>query len=195
MTKSSTLRGFLPVFCGFVKYRGYFIGLLMRVIDPYQPLDYTARALSLSDKKQAISVELGVPTTMQTAANNALSHTLRKVLGLQAALVTITAVALALLKGHEFFLATLYGGAIIIASTGYFGWRLGIATQTHGNEPAVNSVALFKSIFIRFVLVIGLLALGLGSLKLAPAGVLSGFIVAQLAFWFSRSSYGVTRRR
>lgn len=135
---------------------------------------------------------------MQSVANSAFSYTLRKILLVQVSLVVITAVILALVKSHEFFWATLYGGAVIIASTSYFGWRLRIATQTDSNEPTenkVNSVELFKGVFIRFVMVIVLLALGLGWLKLSPAGVLSGFIVAQLAFWFSRSSYGVTRRK
>ena len=132
---------------------------------------------------------------MQPAVNNAFSHTLRKILMVQAGLVVATAVVLALVKNHEYFLATLYGGAIIIASTSYFGWRLKVATQPADNKPAVNTVELFKGIFIRFLMVIVLLALGLGWLKLEPAGVLSGFIVAQLAFWFSRSSYGTTRRK
>ena len=133
--------------------------------------------------------------TMQSVTNSAFSHILRKILWVQVGLVVITAVILSLVKSHEYFLATLYGGAIIIASTSYFGWRLRIATQTVDNKPTVNSVELFKGIFIRFVMVIVLLALGLGWLKLSPAGILSGFIVAQFAFWFSRSSYGVTRRK
>jgi len=136
--------------------------------------------------------------TVQSVTNNAFSHTLRKILLVQIGLVVLTAVVLALVKSHEFFLATLYGGAVIIASTSYFGWRLKIATQTVDNKPSeysVNSVELIKGIVIRFVMVIVLLALGLGWLKLAPAGVLSGFIVAQLAFWFSPSSYGITRRK
>ena len=113
----------------------------------------------------------------------------------QAGLVVITAVILSQIKSHEFFMATLYGGAVIIASTIYFGWRLKVATESADNSPTVNSVVLFKGIFIRFLIVVVLLALGLGWFKLQPAGVLSGFIVAQLAFWFSRTSYGVTRRK
>jgi hypothetical protein len=101
---------------------------------------------------------------------------------------------LSVFKDQEYFWATLYGGAIIIVSTGFFGWRLRIATQTADNQPTLNSVELFKGIILRFVLVVGLLALGMGWMKLSPAGILSGFMVAQLAFWFSRSSYGVTRR-
>lgn len=141
---------------------------------------------------------VGAILTAQSVTNNAFSHTLRKILLVQVGLVVLTAVILSLVKSHDFFLATLYGGAVIIASTSYFGWRLRIATQTVDSQPSensVNSVELIKGIVIRFVMVIVLLALGLGWLKLAPAGVLSGFIVAQLAFWFSRSSYGITRRK
>lgn len=132
---------------------------------------------------------------MQSVVNNAFSHTLRKILLVQTGLVFIAAVVLTLVKGHEFFIATLYGGAVVIVSTIYFGWRLKIATEAVDNKPSVNSVELFKGIILRFLIVIALLALGLGWLKLAPAGILSGFIVAQLAFWFSRTSYGVTRRK
>lgn len=132
---------------------------------------------------------------MQPAVNNAFSHTLRKILLVQIGLVLVTAVVLTLVKGHEFFIATLYGGAVVLASTIYFGWRLKIATEAVDNTPTVNSAELFKGIILRFLIVIVLLALGLGWLKLAPEGILSGFIVAQIAFWFSRSSYGVTRRK
>ena len=131
---------------------------------------------------------------MNSTVNNAFQHTLRKIVLIQAGLVLITAILLSVFKDQEYFWATLYGGAIIIVSTGFFGWRLRIATQTADNQPALNSVELFKGIILRFVLVVGLLALGMGWMKLSPAGILSGFIVAQLAFWFSRSSYGVTRR-
>jgi len=130
-----------------------------------------------------------------SAKNAAFSHTLRRILWVQVGLVFITAVILSLLKTQEYFMATLYGGAIIIVSTSFFGWRLRIATQTNDDQPAVNTVELIKGIVIRFVMVIGLLALGLGWLKLPPVGILSGFIIAQLAFWFSRTSYGVTRRK
>ena len=132
---------------------------------------------------------------MQPATNTAFSHTLRKILLIQIGLVLVAAAVLTMVKGHEFFMATLYGGAVIIVSTIYFGWRLKIATEAVDNTPSVNSAELFKGIILRFLIVIVLLALGLGWLKLAPAGILSGFIVAQLAFWFSRSSYGVTRRK
>ncbi len=70
-----------------------------------------------------------------------------------------------------------------------------LATQPADKAHAVNTVELFKGIFLRFILVVALLALGMGWLKLSPAGILAGFIAAQLAYWFSKTSYGVTRRK
>jgi len=131
---------------------------------------------------------------MKSTTNKAFLHTVRKILVIQSGLVLFTAAMVSYLKGIELFWATLYGGAIIITSTSFFGWRLRIATQINESGSTVNSVELFKGLFLRFVLVIALLALGLGWLKLSPLGMMSGFIVAQLAFWFSRSSYGITRR-
>lgn len=129
-------------------------------------------------------------------ANNAFSHTLRQIVLMQAVLVTVTAVVATLLKGENFLWSTLYGGAIVIVSSAFFGWRLGIATQTSdAAPPVVDAAELFKGIVVRFVLVIGLLAAGMGWLKLYPLGILLGLIVAQAGFWFSRSSYGVTRRK
>ena len=131
---------------------------------------------------------------MKSATDKAFLHTLRKILMIQIGLVLFTATMVSYLKGYELFWATLYGGAIIITSTSFFGWRLRIATQINETGSTINSVELFKSLFLRFVLVIVLLALGLGWLKMSALGMMFGFIVAQLAFWFSRSSYGITRR-
>ena len=145
------------------------------------------------------------------SANSAFSHTVRKIVLAQIGLVLITTAAATILKGNEFLWSTLYGGAIMVTSTIFFGWKLMIATNAadktahhdqSGHESAeksgemgVNTVELFKGIVLRFILVVALLALGMGWLKLAPAGILIGFIAAQLAYWFSKTSYGVTRRK
>ncbi len=129
------------------------------------------------------------------SANNALSHTVRKVALTQIGLVLITTAIAALLKGNEFLWSTLYGGAIVVTSTLFFGWKLMIATQSADKPHAVNTAELFKGIILRFLLVVALLALGMGWLKLSPSGILTGFIAAQLGFWFSKTSYGVTRRK
>jgi len=129
------------------------------------------------------------------SANNAFFYTIRKTVLTQIGLVFATAAIATFLKGNEFLWSTLYGGATVAISTIYFGWKLMIATNAADNNSSVNSVELFKGIIIRFFIVVGLLALGMGWLKLAPAGVLIGLIAAQIAYWFSKTSYGVTRRK
>ncbi len=129
------------------------------------------------------------------SANNAFSHTVRKVVLAQTGLVLITTAAATLLKGTEFLWSTLYGGAIIAFSTIFFGWKLMKATRMADNSHAVNTAELFKGIILRFILVVALLALGMGWFKLSPAGILTGLIAAQLGFWFSKTSYGITRRK
>lgn len=139
------------------------------------------------------------------SVSNAFSHTVRKIVLAQVGLVLITTTAATLIKGTDFLWSTLYGGAIIVTSTIFFGWKLMIATNnadksdpssdSAGQNMGVNTVELFKGIILRFIMVVGLLALGMGWLKLAPAGILAGLIAAQLAYWFSKTSYGVTRRK
>ncbi len=129
------------------------------------------------------------------SANNALSHTVCKVALTQIGLVLIVAATATLLKGNEFLWSTLYGGVIVVVSTLFFGWKLMIATQSADKTHAVNTVELFKGIILRFILVVALLAIGMAWLKLSPVGILAGFIAAQLGFWFSKTSYGVTRHK
>lgn len=131
------------------------------------------------------------------SANNALSHTVRKIALAQVGLVLIATAIATILKGNEFLWSTLYGGGIVVFGTLFFGWKLMIATQAadNTNTHAVNTVELFKGIILRFILVVVLLALGMGWLNLSPAGILIGFVAAQLGFWFSKTSYGVTRRK
>ena len=129
------------------------------------------------------------------SANNAFSHTVRKTVLTQMSFVLFTAAIATFLKGTEFLWSTLFGGATIALSTVFFGWKLMIATSMADNDTPVNTAELFKGIIMRFLMVVGLLALGMGWLELAPAGVLIGLGAAQMAYWFSKTSYGVTRRR
>ncbi len=129
------------------------------------------------------------------SANNAFFFTVRKTVLTQIGLVLVAAAITTFLKGNEFFWSTLYGGATVVLSTLYFGWKLMIATTAADNDTSVNTAELFKGIILRFVIVVGLLALGMGWLKLSPAGILIGLVAAQIAYWFSKASYGVTRRK
>jgi len=129
------------------------------------------------------------------SANTAFFQIIRKTVLTQIGLVLATTAIATFLKGNEFLWSTLYGGATVIISTIYFAWKLMIATKSADNESSVNSAELFKGIILRFLIVVGLLALGMGWLKLSPAGILIGLIAAQIAFWFSKTSYGITRRK
>jgi len=129
------------------------------------------------------------------SVNKAFFHTVRKVVLTQLGFTLLTAATATTLKGIELFWATLYGGAIVVTSTVFFSWKLMKATEQADNAQAVNSVELFKGIILRFLMVVALLALGMGWLKLSPVGILIGLIAAQLAYWFSKTSYGITRRK
>lgn len=126
--------------------------------------------------------------------------------------IFIAAVISYYLKGMEFTLALLYGGAITVTSTLFFAWRLKIATKVaDNNEPGtpdseqvesglapqkgVNAGVLFQGIILRLVMVIVLLAVGMGVLELDPLGMLIGFGLPMTAYWFSGPSYGQPRRK
>ena len=120
-------------------------------------------------------------------ATDRLAHTARRVILIQLALVVLAAVIFSLEKGTNFALALLFGGGVTIAGTLLSAWRLKVATQAVENSaPAVNAVELYKAMFFKLALFIGLFALGLGVLKLAPLAVIMGFIVAQAGYLFSR---------
>jgi len=128
------------------------------------------------------------------SSNSAFFQTIRKVVLTQIGLVIVVSTTATFLKGNEFLWSTLYGGATVVISTIYFGWKLMIATTSADNEASINSAELFKGIFLRFIMMVALLAIGMGWLKLNPAGVLIGMVTAQIAYWFSKTSYGITRR-
>ncbi len=57
------------------------------------------------------------------------------------------------------------------------------ATSSMGG---VNALELYKGFALGYIVAIALLALGLGGLKLDPAAVIIGFVVAQLGHFFVR---------
>ncbi len=122
-----------------------------------------------------------------------LQQTLRRVVLIQAALITMAAVVLFLEKGAEFTWALLYGGAVTIASTGFSAWRLRLATEPNEHEAGMDVAGVFQSAILKYVLVVGLLALGLGVLKLHPLAVIIGFLLPQIGFLFGRG-YAPRRR-
>lgn len=78
--------------------------------------------------------------------------------------------------------ALLYGGCTTLANTGLLAWRTS-ATKRRVDETAQQAIRLaYRTGFERLLLVAGLLALGMGVLRLSSLAVLVGFIFGQLAW-------------
>lgn len=124
---------------------------------------------------------------MQHQAKDSLKIALRKTLLIQAALTGIAALIALVLKTPGFALAVLYGGAVTCTGTWLHGWRLlKIAAVDVDNDPTVVSAEVFKGALFKLVAIIGLLALGMGVLKLEPLAVVIGFTTAYAGFFFVR---------
>lgn len=125
--------------------------------------------------------------------DTAFDRTLRRILQVQLILLGVAAVFFALYRGTDFVIALLYGGAVTIATTLYSGWRLKVATAGDEHGPALNMMEFYKGTLLRFILVIALLALGLGYLRLEPLAIIIGFAITQTGYLFGRG-YAPRRR-
>jgi ATP synthase protein I len=100
----------------------------------------------------------------------------------QAALALIAAVIGGVFAGSDVALAALFGGLVALAVSAVLVWH----ERQSKRHPEWDQHRLFK-MFIRagverlFVLV-GLLAVGLGGLKLSPLPLLLGLMLAQLGW-------------
>jgi ATP synthase protein I len=100
----------------------------------------------------------------------------------QAALAPIAAVIGGVFAGFDAALAALFGGLVALAVSGVLVWH----ERQSKRHPEWDQHRLFK-MFIRagverlFVLV-GLLAVGLGGLKLSPLPLLLGLLLAQFGW-------------
>jgi ATP synthase protein I len=116
----------------------------------------------------------------------AFRRTLFRLLLIQGVMVLVAAIIAALTQGIEFSIALLYGGAASLAGTLVGAWRVRIATDEAAHSTTLGMAEFYKGAVMRLVLVIALLALGMGVLKLPALAVLIGFIVAQIGNFFAR---------
>lgn len=108
---------------------------------------------------------------------------IRRVLSLQLALLLIVAVGVYAMWGAVATKAALFGVFIATANTLLIVWRMRVINKASDNKASNKSANLnefIRSWLERYLVVGVLLALGLGSLKLLPLGLLSGFILGQL---------------
>jgi F0F1-type ATP synthase assembly protein I len=116
----------------------------------------------------------------------AFRRTVFRLVLIQVVLVFVAAGIAFPLKGTNFVMALLYGGGASLAGTLLGAWRVRVATDEAAHDVTLGMAELYKGVLFRFVLVITLLALGMGLLQLSAAGVLTGFVVAQVGNFFAR---------
>jgi len=112
---------------------------------------------------------------------------MRRVALAQAALAPIAALISGMVAGVEAGLAVLYGALVALAVSAVLVWRERQSMQ----HPEWDQHRLFK-LFIRagierLVLLMALIAMGLGVLNLTPLPLLLGLLLAQLG-WLAAAS-------
>jgi len=112
---------------------------------------------------------------------------MRRVALAQAALAPIAALISGMVAGVEAGLAVLYGALVALAVSAVLVWRERQSMQ----HPEWDQHRLFK-LFIRagierLVLLMALMAMGLGVLNLTPLPLLLGLLLAQLG-WLAAAS-------
>jgi ATP synthase protein I len=107
---------------------------------------------------------------------------IRRVAIAQAGLAVISALVGAVVAGAAAGLALLYGGLVAMSVSAVLVWRERQSMQ----HPEWDQHRLFR-LFVRagverMLLLVGLLAVGLGVLGLAPLPLMLGLVLAQLAW-------------
>ena len=108
---------------------------------------------------------------------------IRKLVVLQLLLIAVTSVVFFLFYGGWAAGSVWYGGAIACANSLLLEWRRHAANRGRALSAGESLRVLYRTALERFVLVALLFAVGLGALRLAPAAVLTGFIMGQLALF------------
>ena len=109
-----------------------------------------------------------------------MDRRIRRVLGLQLALMLIATVGAYGLWGLATAQGAWFGVSIATANTLLLTWRMRPNNKVPGKPASLNE--FIRSWLERYLAVGALLALGLGGLKLLPLGLLSGFILGQLVW-------------
>ncbi|MCI0401783.1 MAG: ATP synthase subunit I [Gammaproteobacteria bacterium] len=109
---------------------------------------------------------------------------IRRLLTTQCLLVVGLSALLWMASGIFEAQSALYGGGIALLSSWMLGRRVYSAADVAEERPGKGVAMLYFGAIQRFVIVLGLFALGIGLLKLAPLPLIGAFAVAQLGFIF-----------
>ncbi len=107
----------------------------------------------------------------------------RRLLGIQAVLVVVAGAVCLVARGVPEAQSALYGGGIALLSAWMLQRRVRRAISVARTHPGRETTVLFIGALQRFLMVVGLFALGMGWLGLNPLPILIGFGVAQIAFF------------
>ena len=97
-------------------------------------------------------------------------------------IISVIVATVFLIKGTWEFLAALYGGFASICITMLLLWGIKRATEAAKENPGKSMRILYVGAAQRFLLVIGLLAMGIALFKLDPIAMCVGFALALLSY-------------
>ena len=124
-----------------------------------------------------MSAELNSDNIGQEIADKA-----RKSIKYQIIVTVLVALAFALgFQNITHAIAALYGGAVSLILSWTLGWALMKASQIAKTDPKKGIMVVYISAVIRFVLIIGFFAIGIGALGLNPIPLVTAAILAWLA--------------
>ena len=110
----------------------------------------------------------------------AVTKTHRRVALAQVGIGALVTASAYLYGGWAVAAAATFGSLTALANTVLLAWRLG-AAEKRGPRPAhEEATTIYRSALERFVVVLLLLAAGLGWVKLQPGPFLAGFVLGQL---------------
>lgn len=116
-----------------------------------------------------------------STADSQLAAKSRSVAGLQI-ISSVVVAGLFLLQGTWDSLSALYGGFASVLTALVLSRGVKRAEEAVLRDPKQSLQILYFGAVKRFLLVMGLIALGLAVLKLAPIALCVGFAVAQMGF-------------
>lgn len=115
-----------------------------------------------------------------SAAAVAFHREVHRAVFVQAVLALAVALLFLASSGAPAALAALYGGAITVVTSFWLGRQVRQAALTRG--PA-SRVLIYAMGVLRFIVVLALLAIGIGALHLAAPPLITAFSVAKLGFF------------
>jgi len=110
---------------------------------------------------------------------------MRKILYTQALVVVIATALGYFYGGRPAALAALFGAAIALSNTLLLVWRLNRGKRQIHVDAHRHLRSFYFSTLERFLVVGGLLAIGLGALQLMPLPLVAAFVAGQVAWMIS----------